>query len=122
MNKSFLYIEEYFNTLFVERNLDKINEFLHPNYWDDDYGVAGTDHIEGTKDYLLDLFNKIPKVGVKVNKVDSHDNVIIAYLEWYYDIQDTNSLWQKGVGTFLIESGRIIKRNTFIYYKNEFTN
>lgn len=119
MDKSYLYIEKYFNTLFVERNLDKLNEFLHPSYWDDDYGVTGVDHIEGTKHYLLDLFNKRPNIGVKVKKVDSHDNVISAYLEWYHDIHDINSLWQKGVGTFLIETGKIIKRQTFIYYKKE---
>lgn len=118
-NESFLFIDKYFYTLFVKRKLEKLDDFLHSDYWDDDCGVAGINHIEESKKYLNDLFQRKPEVGVKVHSAHLHDNVITANLEWYNDISDPATLWMKGVGLFVMESGKIHKRHTFIYQKSE---
>ena len=116
---AFTFIEEYFSVLFKERKLEKLNDYLHQEYWDDDIGASGIDHIENGKQYLTQLFERKPKVGVIVKSAMICDNVITAYLEWYNDVTEMKSLWLKGIGLFVMDSGKIRKRHTFIYQKNE---
>ena len=99
--------------------MEKLNDYLHQEYWDDDIGVSGIDHIENGKQYLTRLFEQKPEVGVIVKSAMICDNVITAYLEWYNDITEMKSLWLKGIGLFVMDSGKIRKRHTFIYLKNE---
>lgn len=108
------YIKDYFKTLFIDRDLDKITDFLHPDYWDDDIGDPTVHHINNSKQFLQDLFEKKPRVGVKVIDCNIHENVITAYLEWYNDISNTDSIWLKGIAMFVLESNKIIKRHTYI--------
>ena len=113
------FLTEYFNMLFIHRDLDRLDEYLHTDYWDDDIGDPDVDHIENGKQYLLKLFERKPNVGVKVTRAVIMDNVITAYLEWYDDFQTPESLWLKGIGLFEMDCGKIVKRHTYIYQKNE---
>lgn len=113
------YIKDYFKTLFVYKELDKITNFLHPDYWDDDIGDSNVNHISSSKEYLSELFKRRPHVGVKVIDANIQNNVITAYLEWHNDISRMDSIWMKGVAIFVLESSKIIKRHTYIYYENE---
>lgn len=111
------FLAEYFKTLFIDRDLARMSDYLHPDYWDDDIGDPKCDHIENGKQYLLSLFESKPNVGVIVKRAVIEDEVITAYLEWYDDLQNPESLWLKGIGLFEMDRGKIRKRHTYIYQK-----
>lgn len=113
------FINHYFTELYVKRNIDALEDFLHKDYWDDDIGDPDINHLENSKDFLAELFKAKPKAGIKVRSVTVLDNVITAYLEWYNDISDAGTLWMKGIAIFVIDFGKIIKRHTYFYQKNE---
>ncbi len=46
------------------------------------------------------------------------DNVITAYLEWYHLDQGRKVTRLKGIGLFVMEGGRILKRHNYIYCRN----
>ena len=86
-----------FDDLFVKRNPNALDRYLHENYWDDDIGKSGINHIENSKEFLRDLFNRNPTVGVEVKKVIAKDNVITAFLKWYRTKAGNRETWMKGV-------------------------
>jgi len=113
------FIEEYFSSLFMERDVDVLDRYLHPDYWDDDCGQEGINHIEDSKEYLRDLFSRIPTVGVSVGRVTAEGNVITAFLDWTLEDADVITTWKRGIAIFVLEGDRIRKRHTYIYDSRE---
>ena len=109
------FIQNYFNELFVRRNLAALDEFLDPAYFDDDIGDPTVDHIQNSKDYLAARFQEQPTIGVNVIDVLVHDDVISAYLQWYDLVDGHQRIYRKGVAIFVMNGRRIVKRHTFIY-------
>lgn len=112
------FITRYFKALFTDRDVQALDEYLHPDYRDDDIGPDSPDHIQQSKEYLTRFFLEVPSIGVHVTETVVADNVITAYLEWYHLDQGRKVTRMKGIGLFVMEGGRILKRHTFIYYKN----
>ena len=46
-------IRKYFDELFRKRNIDALDAYLAPEYFDDDIGDPKIDHIHNSKQYLL---------------------------------------------------------------------
>jgi hypothetical protein len=114
--ESLTYVRKYFDELFDKRNVDALDEYLDPDYFDDDIGDPAMDHIKNSKEYLKELFIKQPTIGVEVFDAIERDNVISAYLEWYVLENDKKRTIRKGVAIFCLRNQRIFKRHTFIYY------
>ncbi|NNG01961.1 MAG: nuclear transport factor 2 family protein [Desulfobacteraceae bacterium] len=113
------FIKDYFFELFEKRNIEALDQYLHEDYWDDDIGETGVDHLENSKRYLSNLFQQFPSIRVDVlNSAVEHD-VITAYLEWSYKMDSRKVIWKRGIGIFVLNSNTIIKRHTYIYYSND---
>jgi predicted SnoaL-like aldol condensation-catalyzing enzyme len=111
------FIRTYFNELFVKRNLEALDVYMDPNYFDDDIGDPDTNHIQNSKDYLAELFKTSPTIGVNVVDAIAHDDVISAYLEWFICENNVKRTIRKGIAIFVIKDQRILKRHTFIYFE-----
>jgi hypothetical protein len=81
--EGFEFIGSYFDELFVKRNINALDSYLHRDYFDDDIGDPQTDHLQNTKDFLANLFREIPTISVDVKDAITRDDVISAYLEWF---------------------------------------
>lgn len=112
------FIKKYFHELFVKRNIDSLDLFLHQDYWDDDIGDSNVDHIIDSKNYLKELFIRIPTINVEAIKTIIDENVITSYLHWIYTQDNQKIVWQKGIANFILSGNKIIKRHTFIFYSN----
>ena len=113
--EGFEFIRSYFNELFGERDINALDRFLDQSYFDDDIGDPSVDHIQNSKEYLKNLLQREPTIGVEVKEVIVHDNVITAYLEWTRMDAGHRQYFRKGVGIFVVKNKRIVKRHTFIY-------
>lgn len=112
------FVRGYFDELFVKRNINALDEYLDKAYFDDDIGDPSVDHLQNSKTYLHELFQREPTIGVTVIDANCHDDVIAAYLEWYRMTADCRQIIRKGVAIFVIRDRRIVKRHTFIYEPN----
>lgn len=110
------FIRAYFVELFVKRNIEALDVYLDPNYFDDDIGDPNTNHIQNSKKYLAELFKTSPTIGVNVVNAITHDDVISAYLEWYTCENDIKKIIRKGIAIFVIKDRKILKRHTYIYF------
>jgi hypothetical protein len=117
--EAFVFVRDYFFELFEKRNISALDQYLDKEYWDDDIGEEGVDHIENSKTFLKDLFNKNPNITVIVKKAICQDNVITAYLEWGNKSEAKVDVLRKGIAVFVLKGNRIIKRHTYIYYQND---
>lgn len=109
------FIRNYFNELFVERNLEALDVYLHEDYFDDDIGDPEVDHRQNSKEFLAELFRDNPGIGIEVMDVMTRDNVITAFLKWYEDQGQEKRMIRKGVAIFVLSGKSIIRRHTFIY-------
>ena len=118
-DEAFEYIKNYFNELFVNKDLSAIDNYLDTKYYDDDIGDTTDNHREESKAYLLELFKKDPTINVCVKKVQVQDDVICAYLEWNSKKEGKIKVLRKGIAIFEIVDRKIKKRHTYIYYANQ---
>lgn len=114
-NEALTFLREYFHVLFVDRNIDALDMYLHPDHHDDDIGDGERDHIRNSKEYLQKLFERDPAINVDVKKAMADDNVITAVLEWYRMKKNGRETWLKGIGIFVMRERQILKRHTFFY-------
>lgn len=110
-------IRNYFDELFGRRNVDALDAYLDPEYFDDDIGDPGVDHIKNSKEYLLNLFREKPTIGVEVKDAVTRDDVISAFLEWFVAENGARRVILKGVAIFVLRDQKILKRHTYIYYR-----
>lgn len=110
------YIQTYFDELFVKRNLDAIDLYLDKDYFDDDIGDPGIDHVQSSKEFLAALFKNEPTIGVDVKDAVVHDNVIAAFVEWFVHEQNEKRIIRKGLAIFALNDQKILKRHTYIYF------
>ena len=115
--ESLEFIRGYFDELFGKRNVDALDVYLDPEYFDDDIGDPNIDHIQSSKQYLLQLFEDKPTIGVEVQDAIGRDGVISAFLEWFVIENDRKRTILKGVAIFVLRSQKILKRHTYIYYR-----
>jgi len=111
------FLRRYFEDLFVRRNVDALDEYLHREYFDGDIGESASDHVRNSKEFLKRWFAEEPTIGVEVKDAVTHDGVISAFLEWSVAGNGIRTPLQKGVAVFALKDGKIIRRNTFIYWK-----
>ena len=116
-NEALEYIQKYFYELFGKKDLSVLERYLDPNYWDDDIGNNSVNHINDSKDYLQNWFEKNPTINVYVSKAQIANNVICAFLEWNQQTDGKVKTIMKGIGIFEIEGMKIVKRHSYIYYK-----
>lgn len=117
--ESLEFLRNYFNELFGKRNVAALDIYLHPEYFDDDIGDPGIDHIKNSKEYLLNLFREKPTIGVDVKDAITRDAVISAFLEWFVTEKGVKRVILKGVAIFVLRDQKILKRHTFIYDRGE---
>jgi len=115
--ESLEFVRKYFDELFVKRNVDALDLYLDRDYFDDDIGNPGVDHIRNSKEYLRDLFREKPTIGVDVKAVVTHDDVISAFLEWFVTENSVRRVIIKGLGIFVLRDQKILRRHTFVYYR-----
>jgi predicted SnoaL-like aldol condensation-catalyzing enzyme len=116
--QSLEFLQEYFDELFVKKNLEALHTYMDPDYFDDDIGDPQVvDHIQCSKEYLAELYKNQPTICVKVRDTVSHDDVVSAYLEWSTSENNTRRTIRKGVAIFVIKDQKILKRHTFIYFE-----
>ena len=111
------YIRAYFDELFVKRNMAALDEYLDQDYFDDDIGDPNVDHIENGKAFLTQLFKDKPTIGVDVKSALAEENVISAFLDWFILDEGVKKIIIKGVAIFVLKNQKIMKRHTFIYFK-----
>ncbi len=111
------FVSRYFRRLFDDHDLNALDDYLHPNYWDDDIGDSAADHIENAKSYLAKVFGEKPRLRVDVRATIALDDVIMSYLEWYEGEGAERRTQMKGAAIFVLDEGRILKRHTYIYEK-----
>ncbi len=109
------YLRGYFEQLFGQRNVDALDVYLDPEYFDDDIGDPTVNHIENSRQYLLSWFSREPTIGVAVKDAVTQDNVISAFLEWYITPQGARKTLMKGVAIFVLQDQKIIRRHTYMY-------
>ena len=110
------FIREYFDELFGKRNLDALGSYLDENYFDDDIGESEADHVKCSREYLSALFERQPAIGVDVKDAIVQDNVISAFLHWFVLEDDVKKIIRKGVAIFVVNSRKIVRRHTYIFY------
>lgn len=113
--QSLQFIRGYFHELFVDHNIDALDDYLDAEYFDDDIGDPHVDHIRNSKEFLSEWFKKSPTICVEVLDVMNHDDVLTAYLEWYETDNGFKKSLQKGIAIFVMKGNKIVKRHTFIY-------
>lgn len=109
------FLRRYFDELFVHHNLDALDVYLHPDYFDDDIGPDEADHVQNSKDFLRDWLESEPTVRVAVRAAMTQDKVLTAFLEWQRTEQGIDQTIQKGVAIFVLKDGKIYRRHTYIY-------
>lgn len=115
--ESLEFIRKYFDELFGKRNVDTLDVYLDQEYFDDDIGDPSIDHGRNSKEYLLNLFREKPTIGVDVKDAMTRDDVISAFLEWFITEKDVKRVIIKGVAIFVLREQKILKRHTYIYYR-----
>ena len=115
--ESLEFIRNYFDELFGRRNVDALDAYLDPDYFDDDIGDPGIDHIKSSKEYLLNRFREQPTIGVDVKDTMARDDVISAFLEWFVTDDAVKRVILKGVAIFVLRGQKILKRHTYVYYR-----
>lgn len=113
------FIKEYFYNLFVKRDVDYLADVLDENYWDDDIGEVGINHIENSKNFLREWFANEPTILVTVKKTMTHDDIISSYLEWSIRKNEKVEIIRKGVASFVVKNNKIVKRHTFVYFEEK---
>ena len=111
------FVRKYFDELFEKQNVDALDEYLDQDYFDDDIGDPTIDHIQSSKEFLKELFRRQQTIRVDVLDAITRDDVISAYLEWYFPENNEKRTIRKGVAIFVLRNQRISKRHTFIYYE-----
>ena len=111
------FIRNYFDELFGKRNIGALDVYLDKDYFDDDIGDPSIDHIKNSKEYLLNLFRENPAIRVDVKGAITGDDVISAFLEWFVAENDVRRVILKGVAIFVLRGQKILKRHTYIYYR-----
>lgn len=117
--QSLEFVRTYFDELFGKRNVDALDLYLDKDYFDDDIGDPGIDHVKSSKEYLTGLFQRRPTIGVDVTGAMARENVISAYLEWFVTEGNKKRIIRKGVAIFVIKDQKILKRHTFVYYEED---
>lgn len=115
--ESLAFIREYFDELFVRRNIDALDVYLDKDYFDDDISDPTVDHIKNSKEFLTELFKQSPTIGVEVKDAITQDGVISAFIEWSVREISAKRIIRKGVAIFVVHNQQILKRHTFIYYE-----
>ena len=113
------FVRDYFVTLFETRDLSALEQYVHPDYFDDDIGDPEIDHVEAGKGYLQSLYQRHPTINVTPIRTIVQDEVISSYLEWSTTASGERTVHVRGIALFVMESGRILKRHTFIYYNDQ---
>lgn len=111
------FIHEYFNELFVKHNVAALDAYLDKDYFDDDIGDPDVDHIANSKAYLRAMFIQKPTVGVDVIDAITRDGVITAFLNWFVVENGVKQVTMKGIGIFVMNGDKILKRHTYLYEK-----
>ncbi|MEM5776076.1 MAG: nuclear transport factor 2 family protein, partial [Anaerolineaceae bacterium] len=104
------WMRAYFHRLFVERDVDALDDYLHPDYFDDDIGAEVSDHVQDSKDYLRSWFQRSPGIGVDVLEAMAAGGVISAFLDWYVQEGGDKKIIMKGVAVFVLCDGKILHR------------
>ena len=94
--ESLEFIRGYFDELFGRRNVDALDVYLDTEYFDDDIGDPNIDHIQSPKQYLLQLFEDKPTIGVEVQDAVGRDGVISAFLEWFVTENNRRRIFSRG--------------------------
>jgi hypothetical protein len=115
--ESLEFVRKYFDELFGKRNIDALDIYLDKEYFDDDIGDSGIDHIKNAKEFLTKLFKENPTIGVEVRDAITQDNVISAFVEWFVLENRVRKTIRKGIAIFVVNNLKIRKRHTFIYYE-----
>lgn len=115
--ESLEFIRTYFDELFGKRNVNALDVYLDKDYFDDDIGDPNVDHIKNGKEYLAELFERQPTIGVDVKDTITRDCVISAFLEWFVLENGVKRVIRKGVAIFVINDNKICKRHTYVYYE-----
>jgi hypothetical protein len=110
--ESLEYLRKYFDELFGKRDVDALDAYLDPEYFDDDIGDPSVDHIKSSREYLLNLFREKPTIGVDVKDAAARDDVISAFLEWFVAENGARRVIRKGVAIFVLRDQKILKRHT----------
>lgn len=115
--ESLEFVRTYFDELFGKRNVDSLDVYLDQDYFDDDIGDPNVDHIRNSKEYLLNLFRERPTIGVDVKDAIAREDVISAFVEWFVTEKDVKRVIFKGVAIFILRDQKILKRHTYVYYR-----
>ena len=115
--ESLEFVRNYFDELFGKRNVDALDVYLDPDYFDDDIGDPGIDHIQNSKEFLLNRFRETPAINVEVKDAVTSDDVISAFLEWFVMENGERRTIMKGVAIFVLRNQKILKRHTYIYFQ-----
>lgn len=115
--ESLEFIRAYFDELFGKRDVAALDIYLDPDYFDDDIPGPQIDHVKSSKEYLTELFQKEPAIGVDVKDAMTRDGVITAFLEWFVCENSVKRTIRKGVAIFVIRGQKILKRHTYVYYE-----
>lgn len=115
--ESLEFIRAYFDELFGKRNVNTLEVYLDKDYFDDDIGDPNVDHIENSREYLLELFKRQPTIGVDVKDAITQDGVISAFLEWFVLENNVKRTIRRGVAIFEVKDCKIYKRHTYVYYE-----
>ena len=106
------FLVNYFDNLFIKRDLSTLDKYLDKNHFDYDIGFSSKDHTANSKQYLSELFIRKPTIRVKVLKTKTIKNVICAQLRWYETINKKEIVWQEGIATFLIQNNKMFYMHT----------
>ena len=116
--ESLAFVQYYLHELFGKRNLDALDLYLDQDYFDDDIGDPDVDHIDSAKEYLRNLFQEQPTIGVDVKDAVTRDEVISAFLEWFVIEDKVKRPIRKGIAIFVLRERKILKRHTYIYFRD----
>ena len=115
--ESLEFVRKYFDELFGKRNIDALDLYLDKEYFDDDIGDAGVDHLKNAQEYLRELFKEKPTIGVEVKDAITQDDVVSAVVEWFVLENRVKRIIRKGIVIFVVNNLKIRKRHTYIYYE-----
>jgi hypothetical protein len=115
--ESLEFIRQYFDELFGKRNIDVLDVYLDKDYFDDDIGDPGVDHIKDSKEFLENLFREKPSIRVDIKDAITRDDVISAFLEWFVIEDNLKRIIRKGIAIFVIRNQKILKRHMYIYFQ-----